>query len=69
MIIDKKISSTIQIQHGERFSSVILRNTEADIWCEVNRFEGHNRLEMANDVKESIFNALCFERHKALEDR
>lgn len=62
------LSSTIQIQHGERFSTVILSNSEADIWCEINRLEGNNRQEMANEVYESVLHALYFERQKALNE-
>lgn len=62
------ISSTVEIQHGDRFSSVILKNMEADIWCELCRFKGANREERAEQIFTSVRNALHFERHKALKE-
>lgn len=58
--------STIDIQHGERFSGVILKNEEADIWCEVNRFEGNNRKEMADQVAIAIRYSIYAERKDCL---
>lgn len=55
MTVSEGFASTVRLEHGDRFSSVILTNDEADMWCEVCRWEGSNRVE----ATEYVFNCIC----------
>lgn len=60
--IRKDITNMVRVEHGDKYSCVILENPEAGIWCEISRFDGHNRHEMSDQVYNSICRTLIIVR-------